>query len=225
MWLVGVIIKMDKRFDLTLKHPGRFIIYGPSGSGKSTFVEKMLIYMKEIFGFYFDRIIYCSGQAFPDFDNIHGIPINKLRTCDKTTINTIDPTKNNLLVMDDNMHAVANDILISDLFTKISHHKNITVILLLQNLFPKSKYIRDISSNATYIVLMSNPRENMPIKTLSSQIDGANSSFILNCFNEATKNKPFSYLLLDFDQHTSDDVRVRTNIFPDEEPYAFVKIP
>jgi len=136
----------------------------------------------------------------------------------------IDVNKKHLFIIDDNMHKSANDIIISDLFTKTSHHKNISVIILVQNLFPKSKYMRDISSNSTYIVLMSNPRENLQIKTLSSQIDGANSNFILNCYNEATKNKPFSYLFLDFDQNTSDDVRVRTNIFPDEESYAFVKI-
>ncbi len=131
----------------------------------------------------------------------------------------------NLLILDDNMHNVANDIIISDLFTKLSHHKNISVILLVQNLFPKSKYMRDISSNSTYIVLMSNPRETLQIKTLSSQIDGANSSFILNCYNDATKNKPFTYLFLDFDQSTPDEVRVRTNIFPNEEPFAYTKLP
>ena len=215
---------MDSVLDLTLKHPRRFIIFGPSGSGKSTFVEKLMYYMNELFGFYFDEIIYCSGQAFPQFDTIHGININKYSNIDKNLLEEIDVTKRNLIIIDDNMHLVANDILISDLFTKISHHKNITVILLVQNLFPKSKYMRDISSNSTYIVLLSNPRENLQIKTLSSQIDGANSNFILNCYNDATKNKPFSYLFLDFDQNTPDEVRVRTNIFPDEEPYAYIKV-
>lgn len=215
---------MNKVFDLTLKNPSRFIIYGPSGSGKSTFVEKVMLYMKELFGFHFDNIIYCSGQGFPKFNSIHGIELQKFSRLDQNIIDDLNTDNNNLIVIDDNMNTVVNDILISDLFTKISHHKNITIMLLIQNLFPKSKYMRDISSNSTYIVLMSNPRETLQIKTLSSQIDGANSSFILNCFNEATKNKPFSYLFLDFDQNTPDEVRVRSNIFPDEETYAFVKI-
>ncbi len=216
---------MDKKYDLTLKHPSRFIIYGPSGSGKTTFVEKLLIYMKELFGFYFENIIYCSGEAFPKFDEVHGIQLTKLTKCDKNLISRFDASRNNLIIIDDNMHNVVNDLLISDLFTKVSHHKNITVILLLQNLFPRSKYMRDISTNSTYIVLMSNPRENMAIKTLSNQIDGANSSFILNSFNDATKNLPYSYLLLDFDQNTPEDVRVRTNIFPNEEQIVYVKLP
>jgi energy-coupling factor transporter ATP-binding protein EcfA2 len=216
----------NKDYDITLKHPSRFIIYGPSGSGKSTFVEKILLYMNSLFGFDFDNIIYCSGQVFPNFDYINNKKVKKLVTIDKDLLLSIDKNRKNIIIIDDNMHQMTNDILISDLFTKISHHQNITVILILQNLFPKSKYMRDISSNSTYIVLMSNPRETLQIKTLSTQIDGANQNFIINCYKDATKNKPFSYLFLDFDQNTPEELRVRTNIFPDETPkYVYVKIP
>jgi len=212
-------------YDITLKHPSRMIIYGPSGSGKSTFVERLLFYMGELFDFYFDNVIYCSGQGFPQFNSINGIPIIKVSDVNREMIQKIDSKKNNLIILDDNMHKYANDPLISDLFTKLSHHKNITVILLIQNLFPNDKYMRDISSNATYIVLMRNPREVKSINNLSSQIGGAGNTFISDCFKEATKINPFSYLILDFDQTTSVEVKVRTNIFPDEFTYTFVAIP
>jgi GTPase SAR1 family protein len=216
----------NKIYDITLQHPSRFIIYGPSGSGKSSFVEKILLYMNNLFGFDFEKIIYCSGQVFPNFDYVNNKKVIKIQTLDKDILMSIDEKQKNIIIIDDNMHVMTNDILISDLFTKISHHKNITVVLILQNLFPKSKYMRDISSNSTYIVLMSNPRETLQVKTLSTQIDGANQNFILNCYIDATKGKPFSYLFLDFDQNTPDELRVRTNIFPDESPkYVYVKIP
>ena len=216
---------MNSIYDITLKFPRRMLIYGPSGSGKSTFVEKMLFYMKDLFGFNFDNIVYCSGESFPAFDEIFGISINKVRIFNKELLEEFNPENKNLLILDDNMHSFVNDKLISDLFTKISHHKNIFVILLVQNLFPKGKYIRDLSTNSTYIVLMSNPRENLQIRTLSSQIDGADPKFVLNCYTFATKNKPYAYLFLDFDQETPVEIRVRTNIFPDEETtIAFVKI-
>ena len=211
-------------YDLSLKHPSRMIIYGPSGSGKTSFIEKMLFSMKELFGFYFDRIIYYSGQSFPRFNYIHGISIEKTSSFNQDNLNTINNLMNNLIIIDDNMRQVTNDLLISDLFTKLSHHLNITVVLLVQNLFPKSKFMRDISLNSTYLVLMSNPREKLQIKILSSQIDGSDNLFILKAFLEATKNKPFSYLFLDFDQNTPEEVRVRTNIFPNEEQIAFVKV-
>ena len=131
---------MNSCYDLTLKHPRRFIIYGPSGSGKTTFVEKLLYYMKELFGNYFDDLIYCSGQSFPEFNSIHGIKLRKLINIDKSILDKIDSTSNNLLILDDNMHNIANDILISDLFTKFSHHKNISVILLVQNFFIRQNF-------------------------------------------------------------------------------------
>ena len=200
------------------------IIFGPSGSGKTTFVEKLLFYMKDLFNLYFDKIIYCSGQAFPSINSVHGIPITKIANIDYQIIENFDATKNNLLILDDNMHKYAKDILISDLFIKLSHHQNISVILLLQNLFPKEPYMREISTNANYIVLMRNKRELRQINILSSQIGGAGDKFITNCFIEATKLNPYSYILLDFEQTTSDEVKVRTNIFPNECTYAFVKI-
>ena len=215
---------MDQVIDLTLKHPSKILIYGPSNSGKSTFVEKLLLYMKELFDIYFDKIFYISENYFPKFQYIHGRFINKLKDINKEFLDKLDNNQNKLIIIDDKMHSATNDILISDLFTKLSHHKNITVIMLVQNLFPKSKYMRDISTNSTYIVLMSNPRETLQIKTLSSQIDGTNSNFIFNCYKDATKDKPFSYLFLDFDQNTPENVRVRTNIFPNEEQSAYVKL-
>ena len=215
---------MDETYDLSLKHPTRWLVSGPSGSGKTTFVEKVLYNMNELFDFYFDNIIYCSGQAFPDFDYVHGIPIHKVKTLKENVLENINSELNNLIIIDDNMNNVVNDIFISDLFTKYSHHRNITVILLVQNLFPKGKYMRDISTNSTYIVLMSNPRELLQIKTLSSQIGGAKNTFIYDAFLDATKNKPFSYLFLDFDQNTPEDVRVRTNIFPNEETFIYKKV-
>ena len=211
-------------YDLTFKHPRRMLIYGPSGSGKSKFVENILIHMFELFDFYFDSIIYCSGQSFPKFDTIHGININKVNTIDNDLINNLNENERNLIILDDNLYYFVNEKIISDLFTKLSHHKNIFVIILVQNLFPKSKYMRDISLNSTYIVLMANPRDNRQVRTLSYQIDGADSLFIWNCYNYVTKNKPFSYILLDFDQESPQEIRVRTNIFPNEYTYCLVKI-
>ena len=217
---------MQNNSVILLKHPRTFIVYGPSRSGKTKWCEKLLFWMNEMFGFYFEQILYCSGEYFPDYDTVHGIKLLKVSSLNENIIRCLNSNNKNLIIIDDNMNNVVNDILISDLFTKISHHKNITVILLMQNLFPKGKYMRYISTNSTYMILMANTRETLQIQILSSQIDGANSKFILNCFNDATKNKPFSYLLLDFDQNTPDEMRVRTNIFPDEEPkFVYTKLP
>jgi hypothetical protein len=41
-----------------------------------------------------------------------------------------------------------------DLFTKGSHHRNISVVLLTQNVFHHGPNFRDISLNAKYLVLL-----------------------------------------------------------------------
>ena len=212
---------MCSTFDITLKHPRRMLIYGPSGSGKSTFVEKLLYFMKEMFDFYFDKIIYCSEQWFPQCDSIHGIEIEKVIHMGREIIENLNPQDKNLIILDDNMHKFCKDPIISDIFTKYSHHKNIFVIILFQTNFPNEKFKMDITSNSTYVVLMSNPLNERQMSTLCLQRGGA---FIMECYRDATRNKPYSYLFLDCDQETPEEVRVRTNIFPNEDPISFVKL-
>ena len=211
---------MNQIFDLSLKHPSRIIVFGPSGSGKTTLIERLLLHSTEIFGHPFQNIIYISGQAFPSIEYVNGVLIKKLSELNEDVIYELNVDHRNLLIFDDNIY-LTNDRLMSDIFTKLSHHKNLTVILLLQNLFPKTKFSRDISINSNYIILMANPRETTQIKRLSQQIDGTN--FIYECYKNETKNKPYSYLLLDFDQDTPEFLRIRSNIFPGDEMITYVK--
>jgi len=206
--------------ELQLKHPSRIIIFGPSGSGKTSLVEEILINSEILFGFNFENIIYVSGQGFPSINEVNGIEIYKMRDIDVDVIDDLNSEISNLMIFDDNIY-ITNDKLMSDLFTKLSHHKNVTVILMLQNLFPKTRYSRDISINSSYILLMHNPRESSQIKRLSEQIDG--TKFIYDCYKDATTNKPYSYLVLDFNQETPEHLRVRSNLFPNEMIFSYVK--
>jgi len=217
---------MNQLYDVSLKHPKRYIIYGPSQSGKTTFVENLLINMKDLYGFNFDKIVYFSGKGFPNLDIINNINIIKLPSYDfsQEFLEYFDKKEQNLLIFDDSMHKLTNDLAVSELFTNESNHRNISVIFIIQNLFPKSKYLRDISLNSTYFILMTNPRDKSQVKRLATQIDG-HCDFIYNSYENSTKNNPFSYFLIDVDQNTFDEVRFRANIFPHETPhYTHIKI-
>ena len=49
------------------------------------------------------------------------------------------------------------------------------------------------------------------------------SNFLLDAFQDATKNGPYKYLLIDFRQETPDEVRIRTNILEeDDEQFAYL---
>jgi hypothetical protein len=193
-------------YDLRFLPGTRFIIIGPSGSGKTEFVMKLLRYQKIMFKNSFSRVVYIYGQSEPETTNFPDINFEKIYGIEniEEKIESFDSTQNNGLILDDVMNEVGDQKIISDLFTKISRHKNITVFLLLQNLFPKGKYFVDISRNANYIVLMTNPRDISQIKTLEQQIFGKSSSFLLKSYIDAIRNKPFGYLFLDFNQTTSE---------------------
>ena len=63
-----------------------------------------------------------------------------------------------LLVLDDLMSECSKDQRVSDLFTRGSHHKGISVLYLTQNLFPPGKLSRTISLNSHYFIIFKNPR-------------------------------------------------------------------
>jgi len=76
-----------------------------------------------------------------------------------------DGSESTLLILDDLMSETNQ--LVANVFTKISHHRNVSVVYLTQNLFDKNKYARTISLNAHYLVLFKNPRDATQFATLA----------------------------------------------------------
>ena len=101
-------------------------------------------------------------------------------------------------------------------FTQGSHHRNMSIIYLVQNVFDKAKCMRTISLNSQYLVVFKNPRDVQQITSLASQMYGTNSQVLKAAFRDATA-KPHGYLLIDLRQETPDSMRLRTNIFPDDD--------
>jgi len=73
-----------------------------------------------------------------------------------------------LLVLDDLMSEA--DERIQNMFTRGSHHKNISIIFMVQNFFSKNKYMHTICLNAQYIVLFKNPRDASQFTSLARQL-------------------------------------------------------
>ena len=104
-----------------------------------------------------------------------------------------------------------------DLFRKRSHHRNVSVYLVTQNLFHQGPKCRDISLNAKYEVELKNVRDRNQFSFLARQVYTENSDSLYRAYLDAT-SRPHGYLILDFSQYTDDWVRFRTNVFPDELP-------
>ena len=124
-----------------------------------------------------------------------------------------------LLVIDDQMDRA--DKSVTRLFTKGSHHRNISVIYIVQNLFDKNKEHRTISLNAHYLVLFKNPRDGSQIDHLAKQMYPGKAKYVRDAFNKATRD-PYGYLLVDLKQTTPDLFRLRGKIFPEENREVYV---
>jgi len=86
--------------------------------------------------------------------------------------------------------------LVANVFTKISHHRNVSIVYLTQNLFDKNKYARTISLNAHYLVLFKNPRDATQFATLARQMYLNASKFAIEAYKDAT-SAPCGHLLID----------------------------
>ena len=120
-----------------------------------------------------------------------------------------DVNKRNLIVLDDLMVQSGKDRRIADLFTNGSHHKNLSVIYIVQNIFHQGRETRDISLNTHYIILCIY----MQISTLARQIRPGRVQEFMNAYEEAT-SRHHGYLMLDLKPTTHDDPRLKTNVLP-----------
>ena len=211
---------------IKFKHPTTILIAGPTQSGKTCFTKKLI--QKDMFNPTPNRIlwIYREGSTtnayeglqkeLPEVEFYNHIPFDVL--------DNLVPLNNNLLILDDVMDEAAQSESVAQLFTRGSHHRNITVVFILQNLFLQSKHMRTISLNSHYMVLYKNPRDKLQIRNLSIQMFPNQPKYLIDAFEDATKS-PYTYLVIDLHPTTEEDYRVRTNIFPSDSIRFYLPAP
>ena len=216
---------------LKLRHPFTMMVAACTGGGKTWFVKDLLENREQWISPAPQRIIWIYGQwqplyaemqrIIPGMEFVKGIPAN---IEDEQFLN---PAIRNLIVIDDLMSEASNDKRICDLFTKGSHHRNLSVICLVQNLYYQGKESRTMSLNSQYLVLFNNPRDQQQITVLARQMYPGQSEQFLSTYRMAA-SKPFGYLLIDLKPDTPNDKRLWPNVFEQtnkapttEQPYFY----
>ena len=107
------------------------------------------------------------------------------------------------------MSTASKDTSITELFTEGSHHRNLSVISINQNLY----YSKDPTQrrNCHYLTLFNNPIDKLPVMTLARQMYPGNAHKFMNAFDEATRN-PYGYLVVDLKPRTHESARLRPNV-------------
>jgi hypothetical protein len=224
-WL-GVKRKMNQpkedinhgKYNMVLKHPFTMVISGPTSCGKTSLVSHILQHLQSLIEPPPERIVWLYKRWQPLYDMIEqtvkpvvefiqGIPPG----LEQDTF--FDPNVRNLIVLDDLMSVASKDSRITDLFTEGSHHRNLSVLCLNQNLY----FSKDPTQrrNSHYIVIFKSPIDKQQIHTLARQMYPGNSEYFMNYFDMATQ-KPYGYLLVDLKQNTPDNFRLRPNVFQDD---------
>ena len=111
--------------------------------------------------------------AMPNTEFVKGIPTALEQD------SYFDVNKSNLIVFDDQMIDASKDKRIVNLFTSGSHHRNLSMIYIMQDLFHQEKGSCSISLNSHYLVLFKNPRDKLQILTLAKQMYPGQTDFFL----------------------------------------------
>lgn len=206
-------IDVDK--NLLLKHPFTMLVAGSTGSGKTMLVRDLLSSYDKISTINRPiNVLWCYGV----YQNLFRTPIDNPDITIRYVQGFPDSFADcDVIVLDDLQSSAGNDSRLSDLFTRYSHHKNLSVIFVVQNLFLQSKEMRNVSLNSHYLLLLSSRRDRNQIARLASQLYPGETGHFMSAYKEAL-SREFGYLLVDLTPATKEEYRLRTNILPTQYP-------
>ena len=203
---------MDPRW----KHPFTCVVAGPTGSGKTVWVSGFLAQIGALMTPVPEEIVWCYGEWQPGYNKMKGVTFVE----GLPKIEEWQGQRRRLVIIDDLMSET--DDRVTKLFTKGSHHRDLSVMYIVQNLFGKNKEHRTITLNSHYMVVFKNPRDASQITHLAKQMYPGKLKYVQEAFKDAT-SKPHGYLLFDLRQETPDHLRLRTNIIPPEHQVVYVQ--
>ena len=97
-----------------------------------------------------------------------------------------DSREPTLMIVDDLMSETNQ--LVADIFTKLSHHRNISILYLSQNVIDKNKYVRTITLNAHYLVFFKNPIDAGQFAILARQMYTNTCKFAIEDYADAYRS-------------------------------------
>uniref|UniRef100_A0A914KKT7 Uncharacterized protein n=1 Tax=Meloidogyne incognita TaxID=6306 RepID=A0A914KKT7_MELIC len=181
-------------------------------SGKSTFLLKFISQAADLIHPPPKSTLYCFGEMSSIVPKLQrsgvsvyaGVPTEDV-------INRL--LKPSLIILDDLLLSIEEKYL-SELFTKKSHHQNFGIVFVTQNLFEKK--IKVARQNAQYIVIMRSPNSVLAVRNIGVQLFPRQLEYFLDAYRQATKI-PYGYMLIDMHASSDSNLRLRTNIFKDDE--------
>ena len=161
------------------------------------------------------QVLYEMKRSMPNFYSKQGLPTTE------GLDDFIRDKRHKLIVVDDLMHEVMRNKDMELLFTLGTHHKCVSVILITQNLYPGEKHARTIALNTWYMVLLTHLRDVSQVGILGRQLYPGKPKGFLKAYEDALSGGKHGYFVVDMCPHAQDQYRLRTRVFPGEDPIVY----
>ena len=190
------------------RHPFTCMCVGPTMAGKTNYLLRLIQHKDSAIQPNVKRVIYSYKKYQSVFDTVPGVEFVQGANY------VLDRSVPTLLIIDDQMND--GSVELTDLFTVGAHHDNCSTIFVSQVLFLQDRAYRNACQNAMYMILFRSPRSKTQIGHLARQMFvGKKANNMIRAFEDAT-SQPFANLIVDCRPDTPENMRLKTNILPDE---------
>lgn len=211
-----------------LQSPAGFFLAGPTSCGKSHFLAKLISCKNDMFVTPPVRVYYAykewQPELFGQLQAREGVRfVQGLPSEDDIKQWSEEAGKGHIaLILDDLQHEVCKSQQMAVAFGVLSHHCNVSLFLVSQNLFPQSRYSRDLVLNCHYLVIFQSKRDRLQVANLGKQLFPGRSRYFLSAYEDCVSMKNYNYLFVDLHPCTSKELMLRTSIFPDETTLVYL---
>ncbi len=216
------VVETEGKRQIPLKENQSYVICGRSGSGKTTFIYNFLKNANKMIATNKKNVILYCYDTWQNMYNkmqaeIPDIHFHKGMLPLKQIVNGFgDPEDRHLIVvLDDLMSEVVNSQDVSNFFTISCHHSSCSMIFVTHNLFQQGRYSKTIAVNASYVMIFETPAGVEQIRVYGRQ--RFSSDILLLSYIKAVLDKPFGYIFIDMTVNVPRDLRIRTDILPNQE--------
>jgi len=189
------------------------IISGPTGVGKTEFILEVI---RSKLVHPFPKRIYYMYNIEQDFmkswNETETLPITFIKGLE---FGKMDTSESSLLVIDDLILSTNKEV--AEMFILGSHHRQISLFFITQNLFPNDPVFRLMSANAHYYVIFHSQRNFRQVHTLARQVFvGKDLKRITEAYKRASETVR-GFIILSFVPQLPNELTVLTdfwNIWP-----------